>query len=141
MTYNYLENVTADAAEYIRENYSAEEIAENIRDDRDGFMEKLNDEMWTADSVTGNGSGSYTFSTYDAEENICHNLDLLGEAMEEFGCGPEYMMKNGPEACDVTIRCYLLYRAIDRALDKLEEDDEIREIIARLENDEEEEED
>jgi hypothetical protein len=141
MTYNYLENVTADAAEYIRENYSAEEIAENILNNRDRFVESLNDEMWTADSVTGNGSGSYTFSTYRAEENICHNLTLLSEALEEFGCGPEYMMKNGPEACDVTIRCYLLYRAIDRALDELEEDDEIREIIDRLENDEEEEED
>ncbi len=134
MTYNYLENVTSDAVEYIRENYSADEIAENIRTNRDGFIESLNDEMWTADSVTGNGSGSYTFSTYQAEENICHNLDLLSEALEEFGCGPEYMMKNSPEACDVTIRCYLLYRAIDSALDELEEDDEIREIMDRLED-------
>lgn len=51
----------------------------------DGLSEYLNDELWTADSVTGNGSGSYTFSTWKAEEYLAHNWDILTEALEEFG--------------------------------------------------------
>ena len=74
------------------------------------------------DSVTGNASGSYTFNTYQAEENICHNLDLLGEALEEFGSGADYLIHNGAEACDVTIRCYLLSECIAEALEEIEED-------------------
>ena len=143
MAYNYEMAVRNDAVDYIREHYTPEEIAENILFNRDRWAESLNDAMWIADSVTGNASGSYTFSSYQAEENLCHNLDLLGEALEEFDCGPEYMIKNGPEACDVTIRCYLLYRAIDEALDDLEDDEDISAIIEKLEDedDEDEEED
>ena len=44
------------------------------------------------------------------------------EALEEFCCGPEYMMKNGAEACDVTIRCYILAGCIASELDALEEE-------------------
>lgn len=87
---------------------------------RDNMEEELNDTLWTDDSVTGNGSGSYTFSTYTAEEYICHNLDLLAEAIEEF-CGNTDVLKNGAEACDVTIRCYLLPQMISRVLDEYEE--------------------
>lgn len=87
---------------------------------RDNMEEELNDTLWTDDSVTGNGSGSYTFSRYTAEEYICHNLDLLAEAIEEFG-GNMDVLKDGAEACDVTIRCYLLPQMISRVLDEMEE--------------------
>jgi hypothetical protein len=73
--------------------------------------------------VTGNASGSYTFSTWQAEENLCHNLDLLGEALKEFGDGADFLEK-GAEACDVTIRCYLLGQAISEALDEVETEDD-----------------
>lgn len=86
---------------------------------REALEEALNDELWTDDSVTGNGSGSYTFSTWTAEEYVCHNLDLLAEAIEEFG-GCMDVLKDGAEACDVTIRCYLLPRMISRVLDEYE---------------------
>ena len=123
MTYNYLRAVTADAKEYIEENYTAEEIADMLLD-RYNWECTLCDDMWTADSVTGNGSGSYTFSTYQAEEYICHNLDLLAEAVEEFG-GVVDVLKNGAEACDVTIRCHLLSQAIAAALDEIEAETEV----------------
>lgn len=113
-TYNYLEAVTADVKSYISE-HGIEISAEN----RDEIAEQLQDRLWTVDSVTGNGSGSYTFNAWKAEENLCHNLDLLGEALQEFGCGPEYLMENGAEACDVTIRCYLLSQAIEAAIDEM----------------------
>lgn len=119
--YNYNEAVRADVLDAIRENYTPEEIRESLKD-RDGFAERLNENLWIDDSVTGNASGSYYCNTWKAEEAIAHNLDLLGEALQEFGCGPEYLIERGAEAADVTIRCYLLGQCISEALDELEEE-------------------
>ena len=116
--YNYFEAVKNDVLDYINEN----EIKVTTSN-KDELADSLNDDLWTNDSVTGNGSGSYFFNTWKAEEALCHNLDLLGEACEEFGSTAD-LLKDGAEACDVTIRCYLLPQAISEALDELEEDDE-----------------
>lgn len=120
--YDYENAVREDVLDWIREHYSADEITEKLQE-RDDWEQELNDDLWTADSVTGNASGSYTFNAWEAEENVCHNLDLLGEALEEFGSDMD-VLKNGAEACDVTIRCYLLGGAISAALDELEEERE-----------------
>ena len=117
--YDYYREVAKDVKEWIEDHYTPQEIAARIDDDRDDFAQELNEAMWVADSVTGNASGSYTFNTWKAEEYICHNLDLLGEAIEEFG-GDMDVLKNGAEACDVTIRCYLLGQAIEEVLDQYE---------------------
>lgn len=115
MDYNYLEAMKEDIKEYIKNEITLSDFSE-----REELEEHLNERLWTCDSVTGNGSGSYTFNTYKAEEYICHNLDLLAEACEEFG-GDTDVLKNGAEACDVTIRCYLLSGAIAEVLDDMEE--------------------
>lgn len=117
--YDYHAAVLEDVLDYIHSNYTPEEIREALTD-RDNFTEQLNDDLWIADSVTGNASGSYYCNTWKAEEALAHNLDLLGEALREFGCGPEYLIEKGAEAADVTIRCYMLYGAIFEALDVLE---------------------
>lgn len=118
--YNYREAVKNDIIDYINDK-----DVKVTTYNRDKVYEQLYDEMFISDSVTGNASGSYTFNTWKAEENLCHNLDLLGEALSEFGCEPDYMAKNGAEACDVTIRCYLLSEMLNEVLDELEtEDDE-----------------
>lgn len=116
--YNYLEAVTADVREYITNEIDLDEWKGN----RDGLEEKLNDELWTADSVTGNASGSYYCNSYKAEEALAHNWDLLAEALEEFGQDGTDVLKQGAEAMDVTIRCYLLGQAIAEALNELEEE-------------------
>lgn len=116
MNYNYLEAIKADVLDYIRAEVDLAEY-ETLED----LADMLNDELWACDSVTGNGSGSYTFNTYKAEEYICHNLELLAEAMREFGCDCDCLEK-GAEWCDVTIRCYLLGQAISEALDEIESD-------------------
>lgn len=115
--YDYKEAVLEDVREYIKDEVNLEDW----KDNRDGLEQFLNDELFINDSVTGNASGSYTFSSYEAEENLCHNWDLLADALEEFGSDTDILRK-GPEACDVTIRCYLLGHAIAEALDELDEE-------------------
>ena len=118
--YNYLKNVTADAKAAILENLNYWSFT-----DREELEEIANDSLWVDDSVTGNGSGSYTFSTWKAEENLCHNMDELEDACNEFGQDIGWVFKRGAEFCDVTIRCYLLGQAIAAALDELEEEGKI----------------
>lgn len=118
--YNYLEQVTADAKAAILENMEYWNF-----DDREKLEEVANDELWLDDGVTGNASGSYFFSTWKAEEALCHNWDLLAEACEEFVRDIGEAVERGAEFCDVTIRCYLLGQAIAAALDELEEEGKI----------------
>lgn len=116
MAYDYREAVKNDVLEYINNEINFEDF-----DTLEELEEHLNEVLFTEDSVTGNTSGSCTFSTYEAEENICHNLDLLGEALEEFGGGYD-ILKDGAEVADVTIRCYLLGECIAAALEEIEDD-------------------
>ena len=118
MEYNYLEAMTEDVRDYIQDHFTEWEIADKLQD-RDGWEQELNDDLWTCDSVTGNASGSYYCNTWKAEEALAHNWDLLADAIDEF-CGDTDILRQGAEACDVTIRCYLLGQAIAEALDKIE---------------------
>lgn len=118
MCYNYQEEVKKDILNYIEQNYTSEEIAENL-EQKEAWAEKLYDDLWVCDDVTGNASGSYSFSAYEAEEYLSHNIDLLCDAAKEFGIELNILEK-GAEYCDVTIRCYVLSPAISDALDELE---------------------
>lgn len=118
-TYNYLESVKEDVKNYIDENAIVV-----TSDNREEVEQELNDTLFVNDSVTGNASGSYTFSAWQAEENLCHNFELLTEALTEFGRDLSYLEK-GAEACDVTIRCYLLGQAISEVLDEIEVEEEM----------------
>lgn len=105
--YDYLSAVESDVREYIENNVNFHDYS-----DLDEMKEDLNEKLFVDDSVTGNASGSYTFNAWKAEEYLCHNLDLLAEANEEFG-GSSDILSDGAEMCDVTIRCYLLGQAIE----------------------------
>ena len=111
--YDYREHVLEDVREYISNNYSREEL-KSMADNLDELEEIFNDIMWTADSVTGNGSGSYTFNAWEAEENLCHNLDLVQEIDIDFGG----LDLTSPESCDVSIRCYYLRECINEVLNE-----------------------
>lgn len=119
--YDYLENVTADVRDYVKQEVDLSEWAGN----RDGLEEKLNDDLWTCDSVTGNGSGSYTFNRVQAQIYVLDGMDELQEAVNEFGIDSETIgekfLESDWEYFDVTIRCYLLGQAIAAVLDDLEE--------------------
>ena len=117
--YNYLENLKSDIMEYLEEN--------NIKittENRDEMEQQLYDDLFIEDSVTGNASGSYYCNSYKAEEALVGNLDLLKEALIEFGCEGVDFLDKGAEWADVTIRCYLLGQALSEVLDEVETDEE-----------------
>lgn len=126
--YNYYEAVADDVREYINEEINLDEW----RGDREGLEQQLNDDLWISDSVTGNASGSYYCNAWKAEEALCHNLELLGEALAAFGDDGTNALERGAEAADVTVRCYVLGSAIAEVLDDLENEgafDEDEEVM------------
>lgn len=80
MDYDYIKAMKDDIFEYLEET-----------DERD--FDTLYEQLWVEDRVTGNASGSYTFSTYKAKENLRHNLDLLQEALDKFGVDSSEALK------------------------------------------------
>lgn len=115
--YDYREAMAEDVKEWIKENIDLTEWTE----DREGLEQQLNDDLWTEDSITGNASGSYYCNSYNAEESIAHNWNLLNEALDEFGQNDINVIEKGTEWADVTIRCYLLGSVISDVLDEMEE--------------------
>ena len=116
MAYNYLEELKSDVKNYINE------VASDYMDceDMDELRDELYDNLWDEDSVTGNGSGSYTFNREKAKEYVSDNMDLMVEAYKEFD-SIESLVDDLEaldfETIDVTIRCYLLSQALDEVLE------------------------
>ena len=125
--YNYLEAVNNDAKQAILENMDMWEWH-----NREELEEIANDELWVDDSVTGNGSGSYTFNREAAKEYVTRSddgMDTLRDAVCDFDCEHEAFsafLQGNSEYFDVTIRCYLLSQAISAAIDELEEEGKIQ---------------
>lgn len=122
--YNYVDALKEDIKDYIEEN----DIDIKTLGDGDRYSAEsaLNDDLWVEDSVTGNGSGSYTFDREQAKEYLFDSSDgmeLLKEAVSEYGIEAETiaekMMGEDWEWFDVTIRCYALYQAISEVFDEL----------------------
>lgn len=118
--------------DYIKETSSiAYDIVEHgdydylIKDQEmcDELVDKVMDEMFIDDSITGNGSGSFTFNAEEAKENI---EDLLWDddfIVELSGTGSslEQLLEKGPEAVDVSARCFALsytFSDIEKAIEE-----------------------
>jgi len=80
------------------------------------------DDAWTADSVTGNGSGSYTFNTWESRQLISDLIwdDELLDMFKEFGYD-HVPMEKGAEHIDVSIRCFLVGEFADDVQELLDE--------------------
>lgn len=113
--YDYRVQVKSDIEDYIKDSVDMSNY-----DSREEMEDDLNDKLFLADSVTGNASGSYTCNAWKAEENLCHNLDLLQDACESFGDDSFDILEKGAEAADVTIRCYLVPQELSDVLDEME---------------------
>ena len=118
--YNYYNAMENDIKNYIEENIDLSDYT------REALEEELNDDLWICDSVTGNGSGSYTFCRATAKEYVADNMDLCVDALKEFCVEPETIaekfLTEDWEYFDVTIRCYLLSECICSVLDEYEEE-------------------
>lgn len=122
-----------DRQDYIRQ--MADNIIEYVKDnnielfDEDGILQErvkddLYDDLWCEDSVTGNASGSYTFSSAKAHEYVQGASDIIREMVDEFGIDSatvaDKFLNEEWEWFDVSIRCYLLAGALDLACDELQ---------------------
>lgn len=119
MRYDYYEAVKGDIKNYLQENYTMEEVKEFKED-----SSELYDTLFIEDAITGNASGSYTCNTWEAEENISHNWDLIKEALEEFGEADVNIVEKGAEWVDVSIRCYVLGQVLEDAISEYLEKEE-----------------
>lgn len=124
--YNYRESVKDECINAIKDRYTDEELKEIFNNESDDYLfNSCYDDFWVDDSITGNGSGSYTFNSYTAGENLVGNYDLLCDALREFGCDSVDVLEKGEEWCDVTIRCYLLGECLTDAIEELKNDLEV----------------
>lgn len=127
--YDYYTAVTNDVIDGIRESISGGYLDTREYADHEALLEHLNDALWTADNVTGNGSGSYTFNSARAAEYVTDNADLVLDMVRDYGIDAatvgEHYLNGDWEWFDVSLRCYVLGSAIDDALDALEESGEI----------------
>lgn len=124
MDYNYLEAVKEDVLQYIKDEIDLSEYSS-----RDDLEQQLNDDLWVEDSVTGNGSGSYTFDREAAKKYVLDSgFDGLEDMISEFDVEAEELGKrlesSDWEWFDVSLRCYWLGQAIGEALDEVWEDEE-----------------
>lgn len=124
-----LDDYRAQIKEDIKEYLTDEDLwptAEPGTSDYDDQYDKAYDQCWIADSVTGNASGSYTFNTWQAAENVSHLLwdeDLWLLINGDMSVKVEDI-EEGPEHLDVLIRCSLLSECFDDVLrEKREQSD------------------
>lgn len=126
--YDYNYEMRQDVRTAIDEGYSLDEW----RGRRDELEEKLNEDLWIDDGVTGNASGSYYCNSYKAMQAVMDNMELLQEALDEFGAdyadiGRRFMAGDW-EYFDVSIRCYLLSSVVADVLDDIEADGDLDEL-------------
>lgn len=108
--YDYFKSVKEDVKKCLDDWFDFKNVEDYS--DIDEVVDDVYNDFLNSDSITGHGSGSYTFSSWKAEENLCHNKDLLKEALVRFG-GDYHYYVDCSEVCDVIIRCYVLGQVID----------------------------
>lgn len=115
----YIDQIEKDILDYVNEGNSFTSL------------ENLEETLWVEDSVTGNASGSYTFSSYKAKGFVLSDSISVLEALDGFGYEEEnealmdYLNSSEEEReyldeanyfnwewYDVTTRCYFLNQAI-----------------------------
>lgn len=146
MTYNYYNEMKRDILDRLinEEDITRAELLDGLKNDPDELKNKLADDLWICDSVTGNASGSYTFNSWTAREYVLDNMDLCGEMIQEFCIEAEtigqHFINEDWEWFDVSVRCYILPGVISEVIDDLTEaladilDNDDADILQALEN-------
>ena len=113
----YIEDVKFDAMVAIKENF-----------DYVSNFEEMYDDLFVDDSVTGNASGSYFFSSYKAEQAVS-GIIFDNDVIEEFKAyGYDGIpTEKGAETVDVIARCIALsyvYGELEEYYNELKEAEE-----------------
>ena len=127
MAYDYREAMTDDIKQYIDENVTIDDNGYTyngeVYEDGQELYDALTDDLWVDDSVTGNGSGSYTMNREEAKGYVVDNMELVSDVMNEFGIESDYVGKRlldqDWEYFDVSIRCYLLGEILGEVLSEM----------------------
>ena len=117
--YDYREAMADDIKNAIEDNAEFWGLAEMTAEEA---VELLTDKLWINDTVTGNGSGSYTFNRASAKECVLDNMELCVEAFKEFCAVEQFAEKIANEDwefLDVTIRCYLLPEMVEYVVNEM----------------------
>ena len=124
--YNYLEAVKDDVETWLVDNSSQfEEIKDNNKIDGvidwDGVKGDLNETLWNDDSITGNGSGSYTYNRerardYVLSDGLQYLEDLVNEGWLTYEDIGKDVTNYNFESLDVSLRCYFLSQEIEEAI-------------------------
>jgi len=119
--YSYKETVKTDVREWMDDH---KEDMEGL--DRHDVFELVYDSCWVADEVTGNASGSYTFSRYEARKNFFEDEDsdeFISQMIEDgFSTAEEVgkaISESNWEWIDVSIRCWMLCDCLTEILDEM----------------------
>lgn len=106
--YNYKENITNDILTWFLKN----EI-----DIKEISFDELYDKLFVSDMVTGNASGSYTFSRFKASLNLVGNFCIIEEMIDQDFIEIKTSDDLKPEKLDVSIRCFLLNECLKDAIE------------------------
>ena len=120
--YDYKKEMREDIINSLSDYFTLAELVDAL-EDSDSLKEKLNDDLWIDDGVTGNASGSYFFNSYKSKEAVTDNMDICGDMIREF-CDDavtigNHFLNEDWEWFDVSIRCYILYSVVDELVDDL----------------------
>ena len=120
--YNYREAIKEDVKNWMDENHEPG-ASKELEFDYDTVFEGC----WVADEVTGNSSGSYTFSRCEARKNFFEDYDsedYVSQMVQEGFCTAEEVGKRTVsgdwEWVDVCIRCYLLGEVVQEVINELD---------------------
>ena len=109
--YDYRASVEDAVITYMNENIT-NQIKISVKEYVIAKYDEILEEMELSDDVTGNGSGSFTFSRDIAKEYVLDNLDIVAEMYENGYITNSHVVDTflyGQwESMDVVIRCYLL---------------------------------
>lgn len=103
------------------QNDMADSIKNYLAETDERNYDTLYDELWTVDEVTHN---MYTHNEPEAKDHVLENIDLLKEALYEFGTPDKEIAKHFMNEdwgwFDTTIRCSVLGAALQQALEEEE---------------------
>ena len=124
--YNYRRAITDDIKDWIVNDTDLME--ESLSPEDTEIANWIYDEVFSEDSITGNGAYYYGTEEF-CSECLSDNFDLLYEAAREYCIDDNinilidhYRDKDLARYFDCTIRCYLLGECIEKALEELEND-------------------